>query len=117
MSKNGIQQDFLLKHEYGMHARPAAMLVKTACRFDAEVRMSHKGRVVDAKSIMGVLSLGVVCGDRFRIEICGADEHDAMTAIADLFERGLLEINELPSLPVEDHHDRVMLAREAAGAL
>jgi phosphocarrier protein len=81
-----FERDFTLTHEFGMHARPAACLVKTASRFDADISISHNGNVADAKSILGILSLGIVCGEQARLVASGTDAEAAIQAIAKLFE-------------------------------
>jgi phosphocarrier protein len=81
-----IERKFTLTHELGMHGRPAARLVKTACRFDADILIGHKRRVANAKSILGILSLGIACGERVRIVATGTDAEEAVWSIAFLFE-------------------------------
>ena len=86
MKTQRIARDFKMTHEYGMHARPAARLVKTACRYEAEISVGFQGVVVNAKSILGILSLGIVCGEQVAIVADGEDASEAVQAIARLFE-------------------------------
>lgn len=69
----------------GLHARPAATFVKAAAAFAADIRVTNlsrdPGRTASAKSILGVLQLGVSRGDELRIE---ADGHDAERAVSEL---------------------------------
>ncbi len=69
----------------GLHLRPAAMLVKTADRFYSTIKACRNGACVDAKSLMGVITLEARFGSKVVIEIEGDDAADAMAAIADLF--------------------------------
>ncbi|MFO7535495.1 MAG: HPr family phosphocarrier protein [Kiritimatiellia bacterium] len=84
MRANRIVREFILNYEMGLHARPAARLVKTASAYDAEISVGCQGLVVNAKSILGLLSLGVGRGQRIRIEAEGADAAEALQAISDL---------------------------------
>ncbi len=73
-----------LVNRLGLHARAASKLVQTASRFDSELWLSHAGRRVNAKSIMGVLLLAVPCGSRLKLEAEGPDEQAAVAAISEL---------------------------------
>lgn len=83
----------------GLHARPAAVFVQTASRFSADVRVANltrdPDRSVNAKSILGVLTLGVSTGDRVRIVADGADAEDVVRALGDAVASGLGEATEL----------------------
>jgi phosphocarrier protein len=73
-----------LVNRLGLHARAASKLVQTASRFDSQVWLSHRGKRVNAKSIMGVLLLAAPCGSRLTLEVDGADEDQAAKAVTDL---------------------------------
>ena len=76
----------------GMHARPAAELVKLAGTFRADIRLEKDGLEVNGKSIMGVLMLAAERGSFLRIVAEGADAEDAVTAISELVGRGFDEL-------------------------
>lgn len=76
----------------GMHARPAAELVKLAGRFDADIRLTKDGLEVNGKSIMGVLMLAAERGSRLTISAKGADADTAVSALSELVERGFGEL-------------------------
>ena len=78
----------------GMHARPAAELVKLAGRFDAEIRLEKDGMEVNGKSIMGVLMLAAERGSRLTISATGADADTAVSALSELVARGFDELEE-----------------------
>lgn len=80
-----------LKNETGLHARPASLFVKTASDFISHITLTKGDRTCDAKSIMGVLSLGVMKGDKLVIEADGSDENDALEAIKSLVENNFGE--------------------------
>ncbi|WP_376697093.1 HPr family phosphocarrier protein [Wenzhouxiangella sp. EGI_FJ10305] len=73
-----------LVNRLGLHARAASKLVQTASSFDSQVWLSHRGKRVNAKSIMGVLLLAAPCGSRLTLEVDGSDEDAAAEAIAGL---------------------------------
>ena len=68
----------------GIHARPAAEIVKLAAKFQSDVQISRNGRKVNAKSIMGVMMLAAGKGAKVTLEIDGPDEAQAMDAICAL---------------------------------
>lgn len=69
----------------GIHARPSSLIVKAAQRFASTVSIIKGGAVADAKSIMSVMMLAATCGSVVTIRAAGADEKDAVDAIAALF--------------------------------
>jgi phosphocarrier protein len=75
-----------INNKLGLHARASAKLSKLAGSFRSEIFLSRAGRRVNAKSIMGVMMLAAGAGSEVELEIEGADEQAAMTAIAALFE-------------------------------
>ena len=78
----------------GLHARPAALFVRTAAGFRSNLRVRNLGRsvaAVDAKSILGVLGLGVGRGAVIEITADGEDEAEALNALRQLVENGIGE--------------------------
>lgn len=75
-----------ITNRLGMHARASALLVQTVNRFSSDVKISKGDNVVDARSIMGVLTLGAAKGSEVRVEIRGEDAGEAMLAIEQLIE-------------------------------
>ena len=57
---------YTIKDEQGIHARPAGELVKAAAAYPCKVTISKDGKEVDAKRILGVMGLGVKCGETVR---------------------------------------------------
>jgi len=78
---------FEIRNQYGIHARPAALLVKTASRFDCEITIERDGMAVSAKSIMGLMMLEAGRGAQLRVTAAGADSEEALDNIEALFER------------------------------
>ena len=78
-------------NQLGVHARAAAKFVHLATRFSAQVRVARDEREMDGKSIMGILLLAAARGTTIRISADGADEQDAVSALAGLVESGFGE--------------------------
>ncbi len=68
----------------GVHARPAAEIVKTAARFKSDITLVRDDLEVNGKSIMGVMMLAAECGSTITLRASGPDEDAALGAIADL---------------------------------
>ncbi len=81
-----MERDVTVRNKAGIHARPAALLVKTASKFDSDVFLTCEGTEVNAKSIMSVMMLAAAIGSVVRIRVEGPDESQAMDAILQLFE-------------------------------
>ena len=80
-------KEFHIVAETGIHARPATLLVQTASKFTSEITLEYKGKSVNLKSIMGVMSLGVGQGSDVTITAEGTDEADAIAAIAETMQK------------------------------
>ncbi|MBC5995881.1 HPr family phosphocarrier protein [Romboutsia ilealis] len=80
-----------IKNASGLHARPAGMFVKKAAEFKATVEVIAKGKTVNAKSIMGIMSLGLAKGDELTISAKGEDEETAVNTLVELIESGFGE--------------------------
>jgi phosphocarrier protein HPr len=75
-----------IRNRAGMHARPAALLVKTASRFASQIFIEKDEERVNGKSIMGVITLGATYDTPLRVIASGPDETAALDAIVRLFE-------------------------------
>ena len=84
MTDPTLERDIVVKHADGLHARPAALFVRTAQRFKANIELECGGHEADAKSILSVLSLGVNQGMSFTIRADGPDATEALDAICSL---------------------------------
>ena len=70
----------------GLHARPATVAVNAASKFKCEVKVAYKGRTVNMKSIMGVMSLGIPTQSEITISCDGEDEEEAIKQIEDILK-------------------------------
>lgn len=86
-----LTQEVVVQNRYGIHARPAALLVKAATRFPGEILLEKNGVKVNAKSIMGLLTLEGHHGARLKIHAAGPDAAEALTVLAELFEKKFFE--------------------------
>lgn len=86
-----IKKTFKILNKYGLHARPAAMLVKTTSKFKSKIEISKDGLVANAKSIIGVMTLAAETGSEIEFTIDGEDAELALEAIADLIENKFYE--------------------------
>jgi phosphocarrier protein HPr len=75
----------------GLHARAAAKFVSVAARFQSHIRVARDARVMDGKSIMGILLLAASRGSALVISADGQDEADAVDALSQLVESGFGE--------------------------
>ncbi|WP_227395692.1 phosphocarrier protein HPr [Jeotgalibacillus aurantiacus] len=81
------QKQFTVTAETGIHARPATILVQTASKFDSDIQLEYKGKKVNLKSIMGVMSLGVGQGAEIVIYADGSDEEEALASLEETLKK------------------------------
>jgi phosphocarrier protein len=81
-----IKSNITISNKLGLHARASAKLTKLAGSFASDVHLARNGRRVNAKSIMGVMMLAAGIGSEVEIEVAGADEAQAMTALRALID-------------------------------
>jgi phosphocarrier protein len=86
-----IRRELRIKNRLGLHARAAARFVHTASRFRSRVTAGRDGRVMDGKSILGILLLAASQGTTIEVTAEGEDEEAAMDALAALVESGFGE--------------------------
>lgn len=84
-------KEVLVQNQVGLHARPATFFIQKANEFRCSIWVEKEERRVNAKSLLGVLSLGIVGGVTIRIIADGADEQEAVDALVDLVNTGFSE--------------------------
>ena len=82
-----ISRGVTIENGVGLHARPATFFVQKANSFKSSIWVEKGDCRVNAKSLLGVLSLGIVGGTKIRIIVDGADEEAAMNALVELVEK------------------------------
>ncbi|WP_291566385.1 MULTISPECIES: HPr family phosphocarrier protein [unclassified Clostridium] len=78
-----------VKSKSGLHARPAATLVNLTQQFESNITIEKDGRSANAKSIIGILSIGAAMGDSVSVLIDGEDETEAFNELEELFNKTL----------------------------
>jgi len=86
-----IEQEVRVVNRLGVHARPAASIVQTVLNFQCEVHFFHNGARINAKSIMGLLTLAATQGTIMKVVCEGSDAEEAMAAVKQLFANGFGE--------------------------
>lgn len=82
-----VEQEVTITNKLGLHARASAKLVQLLQGFTSNVWLVHRGREINAKSIMGVMMLAAGIGQTITLRADGPDESAALNAMADLFAR------------------------------
>lgn len=77
---------FKLKNKLGMHARAAALFVRIAQKYQAEIFIERNGQTVNGKSILGILTLACPMGGMITVSAEGADASQALAELEDLIE-------------------------------
>ena len=84
-------KDVMVQNQVGLHARPATFFIQKANEFKSSIWIEKEERRVNAKCLLGILSLGIVGGTQIRIIADGADEQEAVTALIELVDSGFAE--------------------------
>lgn len=84
-------KDVNVQNQIGLHARPATFFIQKANEYKSSIWVEKDERRVNAKSLLGVLSLGIVGGSSIRIIADGTDEQAAVDGLAKLVETGFAE--------------------------
>lgn len=87
-----MEASVIIKNKAGLHARPASLLVQTAAKFWAAITLQKDDRETNAKSILGVMGLGVCGGDKVVIKAEGSDAQAAISALVELIKQGFGEV-------------------------
>lgn len=84
-------KDVVVQNQVGLHARPATFFIQKANEYKASIWVEKEERRVNAKSLLGVLSLGIVGGTSIRVIADGVDEEIAVEGLVKLVESGFAE--------------------------
>ena len=80
-----------VQNQVGLHAPPATFFIQKANEFKSSIWVEKDERRVNAKSLLGVLSLGIMGGTEIKIMAGGSDEEEAVNALVELVESGFAE--------------------------
>lgn len=86
-----FSKDVLVTNQVGLHARPATFFIQKANEFKSSIWVEKEERKVNAKSLLGVLSLGITRGVNINISAEGPDEEQAVVALVDLITSNFAE--------------------------
>jgi phosphotransferase system HPr (HPr) family protein len=82
-----IQQTVTINKKTGLSPQPVNQLVQTASQFKADIFLTHKGRKVNAKSVLGILSLAIPMQEEIILEAAGDDENEALQEVINTLNR------------------------------
>lgn len=81
-----VEREATVRNRAGIHARPAALVVQTAAKFASQIEFHNGSDTIDAKSIMGIITLGAGYNTVIKITAQGPDEQEAVEALVQLFD-------------------------------
>ncbi len=86
-----VKRDVVITNNIGLHARPATFFIQKANSFQSSIWIEKDDRKVNAKSLLGVLSMGIAKGMTVTLIADGQDENGALEGLIDLIETGFAE--------------------------
>lgn len=81
-----VEREVIVTNRHGLHARPAALFVQIANKFDSSVMLEKDDELVDGKSIITILSLGINTGTKIKLIIEGSDANQAVDELTNFLE-------------------------------
>ena len=81
-----IEKEVVVRNRAGIHARPAALIVQTASQYSSHIEFKKEHETINAKSIMGIITLGAGYNSSITIAADGDDEQEAVDSLSRLFE-------------------------------
>ncbi|MDR3589072.1 MAG: HPr family phosphocarrier protein [Negativicutes bacterium] len=82
-----VEREIFITNKTGLHARPAAQFIKEACKYKSSISVFKNGKKADAKSIIGILGLGIAQGAEITVQASGEDEDQAIMELEKLIFR------------------------------
>ena len=86
-----FSKEVTVENSVGLHARPATFFIQKSNEFKSSIWVEKDDRRINAKSLLGILSLGIIKGTTIRIIADGVDEEAAVTALVELIEKNLAD--------------------------
>lgn len=83
-----IKKSVTLTNPEGLHARPAALFVKEANKYESNLEIVSESRKINGKSIIGIMSLGAFHGEEITLSASGPDEEEMIKSLSELLEKG-----------------------------
>ncbi len=86
-----VEKVMTIKNEAGLHMRPAGEFAKVATKCTSDVKIVHKEKSINAKSVLNIMAAGIKCGDEITIQCTGDNETEDLKTLVDAVESGLGE--------------------------
>ncbi len=86
-----VEKKLIIRNKFGLHARPAAVIVQAASKYKSKIKIKKDDQLVDGKSIMGLMTLAANAGSTITVLADGEDEAQAVAELAQLIESGFGE--------------------------
>ncbi len=86
-----MERAFKIKNKFGIHARPAALLVKTVSQFQSDIQVAKDGNIASGRSIMGLLTLEGYYDSTIQVTAEGPDAEEVLKAIGELIDNKFFE--------------------------
>ena len=96
-----VEKILTVKNRAGIHARPATLIAQLANKFTSEITLEKDSIVINAKSIMGVITMAAGYNTTLTLKVEGPDESEAASAIEDLFEKKFDDIHNITALELQ----------------
>lgn len=80
---------YTITDSQGIHARPAGAMSRKAAEFSSVIDIEKEGKIVNAKTILGVMAAGIKCGETITVTVKGEDEDEAATQMEQFFKENL----------------------------
>ncbi len=86
-----VEKSMIIKNEAGLHMRPAGEFAKVAAKCSSDVKIIHKDKTINAKSVLNIMAAGIKCQDEITIQCTGANEAEDLKVLVEAVESGLGE--------------------------
>nr|WP_317358098.1 HPr family phosphocarrier protein [uncultured Tyzzerella sp.] len=86
-----VEKTITIKNEAGLHMRPAGEFAKVATKCASDVKIIHKEKTINAKSVLNIMAAAIKCGDEITIQCDGASEAEDLQVLVEAVESGLGE--------------------------
>lgn len=83
--------EVLIGNKMGLHARPAQILARESSKFSSQVTLLKDGKQYNAKSIISLMSMGAICGDKITVQALGQDAGEAINSLVSLIQNNFGE--------------------------
>lgn len=85
------KRDVIVENRAGVHMRPSTMITQTCCKFKSDIFIINNEAKINARSVIGIMSMGALYGTKLTLEAIGEDEDVALDALESLFVSGFAE--------------------------